>query len=83
MVEGSHVTPKGARSTKHWRTRTNGAAHTYQPAQRVGIWTESIVMHITAEAKVAKNRFAPFIRGHIVTWTRSRIVGISICSGET
>lgn len=83
MFEGNSFTLKGVRSIKRWRTRTNGAAYIYQPAQQVGICIENIVIHIIAQVKVARNRFAPFIRGHIVTRIRSRIVGISICYSET
>lgn len=38
---------------------TDGAVPMYQPAHRVDIRTESILMHISAQAKVAEYRIGP------------------------
>lgn len=44
-------------------TGTDGAVPMYQPAQRVDTGTESILMHISAQAKVAEYRFGPCAMG--------------------
>ena len=46
---------------------TDGAVPMYQPAQRVDTCTESILMHISAQAKVAEYRFGPCAMGRIIT----------------
>ena len=46
---------------------TDGAVPMYQPAQRVDTRTESIIMHIAVQTKVAEYRFGPCAMGRIIT----------------
>ncbi|KAG2026553.1 hypothetical protein GB937_001334 [Aspergillus fischeri] len=75
MVGGNMLTPKGAHAPK---ALMNEGLTVRQPAQRADICTERIIIHITAQARVAKNRSAPSVRGHIVTRIRAELYKSSV-----